>query len=109
MLNQEVVTKYKQLVIDDDRNIKKRIFWIIIYRQIKEVKYQTYVYVKTSTSFGHQMIDKTKFLALIKPLMNSRTKVSKRKKQIQQNAIIIQDHNKETISLKTLVSIIQNI
>ena len=54
--------------------------------------------LKTSTSFQHQTIDKTKFLALIKPLMNSRTKGSKRKKQKQQNAIIIHDHNnKETI------------
>ena len=53
--------------------------------------------LKSPNAFVHQVIDKIKFLALLKPLLSSRMKASMKKIQIQHNAIIIQGHNKETM------------
>ena len=80
LLNHEVVTKYKQLVIDDDRNIKTEFFESLYIDKLKKLNIKHMFMLKTSTAFVYQEINKTKFLALIKPLMTSRTKASNRKK-----------------------------
>ena len=46
LLNYEVVTKYKQLVIDDDRNPKTEFFDLLYIDKLKKLNINTYMYVK---------------------------------------------------------------
>ena len=80
LLNYEVVTKYKQLVIDDDRNPKKEFFESLYIDKLKKLNIKHMFMLKSPNAFVHQVIDKTKFLALLKPLLSSRTKASKKNK-----------------------------
>ena len=69
LLNEEVVTKYQQLVVDDDRKYKTEFFESLYNDKLKKLNIKHMFMLKTSTLFQHQTIDKIKFLALIKPLM----------------------------------------
>ena len=82
LLNDEVVTKYKQLVIDDDRNPKTEFFDSLYINKFKKLNIKYMCMLKSPNAFVHQVIDKTKFLALIKPLLSSRTIASQRKYDI---------------------------
>ena len=82
LLNEEVVAKYQQLVVDDDRKYKTEFFESLYIDKLKKLNIKHMFMLKASNAFVHQVIDKTKFLALLKPLLSSRMKASKRKKQI---------------------------
>ena len=97
LLNYEVVTKYKQLVIDDDRNPKTEFFDSLYIDKSKKLNIKHMFMLKPPNEFVHQVIDKIKFLALLKPLLSSRRKAFVKKNQMQLNAIIVQDLNKETM------------
>ena len=71
LLNHEVVTKYKQLVIDDDRNPKTDTFESLYIDKLKKLNIKHMFMLKSSNAFVHQVIDKTKFLALLTPLLLS--------------------------------------
>ena len=79
LLNHEVVTKYKQLVSDDDRNPTTEFFESLYIDKLKKLNIKHMFMLKSSNAFVHQVINKTKCLALSKPLLSSRTKASKRK------------------------------
>ena len=53
--------------------------------------------LKSTDAFQLQGINKIKFFALIKPILTTKVKVSNKIKKIQQNEIIIQEHNKELV------------
>ena len=79
MINYEVVNKYKRLIYDDDRNLKTEFFDSLYIDEFMKLNVKHLFMLKSTNTFQLQVIDKIKFLALIKPIISTKLRVSMKK------------------------------
>ena len=79
LFNYEVVNKYKRLIHDDDRNLKTDFFDSLYIDEFMKLNVKHLFMLKSTNTFQLQVIDKIKFLALIKPILSTKLRVSNKK------------------------------
>ena len=79
LLNYDVVNKYKQLIHDNDRNLKTESFDSLYIDEFMKINVKHIFMLESTNAFQLQVIDKIKFLALIKPILSTKLRVSNKK------------------------------